>query len=449
MSLSLKLALFAALLAVLLVSQWGISIERERRILMDETRERATVLVRTMAELSREAIAAGRLGSLDRQIQSFMGERDAAYAMILDQRSRVVAASDPDLVGWSLTGRDAHGTSIQWTADSLVARAPINIPGMAAGLAELGLQRAPLDSKLERSLAIMVRFLAAEIMLFSGFMVLLYIQLLVPVRALVARLGEVRPEAGHQHIDLPASAAPEIQRIACAVDDLRQRVSEYQAELLVEERLATIGRMAADMAHEIRNPLEAISGAVELLGGVQSGDDDFIRVIREEVRNLNAYLTGVLEFARKGGAAPEFADLAALATETAALAQPLAREAGVTIGLTTKAGPCLVTRLAVKRAIFNLILNAIEASPPGSQILVSTWRADREVLLQVQDHGCGLDPVLGERIFEPYVTTKAEGTGLGLALARQVLEDHGGHLTIERDLSGGTSARLALPAMGV
>jgi signal transduction histidine kinase len=273
-------------------------------------------------------------------------------------------------------------------------------------------------------------------------------QLLVPVRSLVARLEETRPGAAHRPIILPKAAAPEIRQIAAAVDALRFRVAEYQAEILAEERMATIGRMAADVAHEIRNPLEAISGAVEYLAGNEAEDNDFIRVIREEVRNLNAYLTGVLEFARTGGSAPEPCDLAVLAHETAVLAGPLAREAGIPLVLDTLPSPCFASRTAVKRAVFNLVLNAIEASPAGSTVGIQTEKRNSVSILVVRDHGSGIAPEIGDRIFEPYFTTKAGGTGLGLALTRRVVEDHGGSLNIRRSDSGDTLATIALPASG-
>jgi signal transduction histidine kinase len=447
-SLNLKLSLFAVLLAILLATQWGMSLERERRILIDEAQERAMVLVRTMAELARDSLASARYGTLDRQVLSFMAERDAAYAMILDDRSRIVAASQPQLVGWSISGSQADSPSLTWTKDLLVARAPIMVPGLGPGTAELAFFRAPLDAKQARSLSLLLRFLAAELALFTAFVVLMVFQLLLPVRSLVARLEEARPGTAHSPIHLPQAAAPEIRQIAAAVDTLRFRVAEYQAEILAEERMATIGRMAADVAHEIRNPLEAISGAVEYLAGNESGDNDFIRVIREEVRNLNSYLTGVLEFARTGGSLPEPCDLAVLAHETAVMAGPLAREAGIHLALATMASPCFASRTAVKRALFNLVLNAIEASPSGSTVDIRTERRDSMSVVVVQDHGAGVDPAIGDRIFEPYFTTKPGGTGLGLALTRRVVEDHGGKLSIQSGDSGGTIATITLPSAG-
>lgn len=448
MSLNLKLALFALVLALLLATQWGMSLDRERRILVEEAQERAMVLVRTMAELARDSMASARYGTLDRQVLSFMGERDAAYAIILDDRSRIVASSQTELVGWSLSGPISGSPSLVWTKDLLIARAPIRVPGLGPGAAELAFFRAPLDTKLSRSLALLLRFLAAELALFSAFVLLMVFQLLGPVRSLVARLEETRPGTAYRPIQLPRAAAPEIRQIAGAVDALRFRVAEYQAEILAEERLATIGRMAADVAHEIRNPLEAISGAVEYLAGSEAGDNDFFRVIREEVRNLNTYLTGVLEFARTGGSAPEPCDLAALAYETASLAGPLAREAGIPLILESLPSPCFASRTAVKRALFNLVLNAIEASPKGKAVTIRTERRGSMSLAIVRDEGSGIAPEIEEKIFEPYFTTKTGGTGLGLALTRRVVEDHGGNLQIKQGTEGGTLAIVSLPSTG-
>lgn len=109
--------------------------------------------------------------------------------------------------------------------------------------------------------------------------------------------------------------------------------------------------------------------------------------------------------------------------------------------------PCVVSRSAVKRAVLNLLLNAVEASAPGQAVEAASERDGDSVVLRVRDRGSGVAPSDRTRLFEPYFTTKRGGTGLGLALARQAVEEHGGNLTLEpADGDRGALAVLRLPA---
>jgi len=444
-----KFALFAVVLSALVAAQGAVSYGRERRSLVEGVEERALVLVRTLADAAREPIASSRYYLLDAQVMSILTERDAAYARILDDRGRIVADTRPGFVGWSISGSGQDAAPLSTEGDMLLARAPIVIPGRADCLAELALRLGPLRRKLADSRLVLFRFAVAELGACVAFLALLSFQVLGPVRALTRTLAAASPDGAPAPISLPGASGPEIRSIARAVDELRVRIAEYQAELVAEERLATIGKMAAEVAHEVRNPLEAISGATELLArddGRDDGRDEYIGIIRQEVRLLDAYLSGILEFARTGAPGPEEADLAELVAETAALAGPMAKEAGIRVRVEHRDGPlpCSVDRSAVKRAIFNIAANAIEAGPPGSDIRLATDGDGATVRVRVSDDGPGLSAEARERAFEPYFTTKRTGTGLGLALVRRIAEAHGGRAYFE-DGSPGATFVLELP----
>jgi signal transduction histidine kinase len=452
-SLRVKFALFAAVLALLIAAQGVVSYDRERRNMVEAAEERALVLARTLADSAREPLASSRYSLLDTQAQAILAERDAAFARVLDARGRIVADTRREYVGWSISG-EAQGTlSVSTAAGLLVARAPIVIPGRANGTAEVALRLAPLWERLARSRGVLLRFALAELAACAVFLALLSIELLQPVQALTRELEEAPASGLPRPVSLPRAAGPEVRRIAKALDELRSRVAEYQAELIAEERLATIGKMAAEVAHEVRNPLEAISGAAELLArGDTSGA--FVDVIREEVRALDAYLTGILEFARSGATVPETAELGTLLAETVALAGSMAREADVAIRF--EAGPCplpcFVDRTAMKRACFNLLANAIEASPRGSSVAIRHERIGDTLRVRILDAGSGLSRESRLRAFEPYYTTKERGTGLGLALVKRIVEAHGGRVYFEepdgnQDGAGAVIA-VELPAAG-
>lgn len=440
-----KFVLFAIVLAALVAAQGAVSFERERRMLVESVEERAMVMVRTLADAAREPIASSRYFLLDSQVGSIMTERDAAYARILDDRGRIVADTRPGFVGWSVSGSSRSFEALSTEGDTLLARAAIVIPGRADGIAELALRLGPLHERLARSRLVILRFAIAELGACIAFLVLLSFQVLGPVRALTQTLIDASPDGTPKPIRLPGAAGPEVRSIARAVDELRVRISEYQAELLAEERLATIGKMAAEVAHEVRNPLEAISGAAELLSRGEDRDE-YVDVIRQEVRSLDDYLSGILEFARIGTPGPVPCDFTELVGETIALARPMAKEAGVLLHHESKAGklPCHADRSAIKRAIFNLLANAVEASPKGSEVRLETDANNAMVRLRVHDAGPGLSPEARTRAFEPYFTTKIRGTGLGLALVQRIAAAHGGRAYFEEGLSG-TTVVLEIP----
>jgi signal transduction histidine kinase len=409
------------------------------------------VLARTLADSAREPLASSRYSLLDTQTRAILAERDAAFSRVLDARGRIVADTRPEFVGWSISGEAGDAFSVSTASGLLVARAPIVIPGRANGTAEVALRLAPLRERLARSRGVLLRFALAELAACAVFLALLSIELVQPVQALTRELEEAPASGQPRPVSLPRAAGPEVRRIAKALDELRQRVAEYQAELIAEERLATIGKMAAEVAHEVRNPLEAISGAAELLArGDTSGT--FVDVIREEVRALDAYLTGILEFARSGATVPESAELGVLLADTIALAGSMAREADVSIRFDADACPlpCFVDRTAMKRAFFNLLANAIEASPKGSSVTVKQERIDDTLRVCIVDAGPGLSRESRVRAFEPYYTTKQRGTGLGLALVKRIVEAHGGRVYFEEPDGerNGTGAVIAveLPA---
>jgi signal transduction histidine kinase len=452
-SIRVKFALFAAVLAMLIAAQGMVSYDRERRNMVEAAEERALVLARTLADSAREPLASSRYSLLDTQAEAILAERDAAFARVLDARGRIVADTRRDFVGWSISGESQGAISVSTVGALLVARAPIVIPGRANGTAEVALRLAPLWERLAQSRGVLLRFALAELAACAVFLALLSIELVQPVQALTRELEEASASGVPSPVRLPRAAGPEVRRIAKALDELRVRVAGYQAELVAEERLATIGKMAAELAHEVRNPLEAISGAAELLArGDTSGA--FVDVIREEVRTLDAYLTGILEFARSGATVPEAAELGALLAETVALAGPMARDADVKIRFESDQCPlpCFVDRTAMKRAFFNLLANAIEASPKGSSVAIVQQRIDDTLRVSIADAGPGLSGEARVRAFEPYYTTKQRGTGLGLALVKRIVEAHGGRVYFgEPDMvhgGAGASIIVELPATG-
>ncbi len=217
---------------------------------------------------------------------------------------------------------------------------------------------------------------------------------------------------------------------------------EQKAEL--ERRLVALGRMSSVMAHELRNPLASLKGHGQLL--LESLDpgskthEKAARVVGDAER-LERLIDSLLEFAREGPldrASVPPAELVRRALEH------LPRD-GVQIDLDRAPAEMWVDEARVARALSNLVENARQASPAGEPVELSVVKDRDDVLIDVRDHGPGIAEDERARVFEPFVTTKVRGTGLGLPIARRVAEQHGGTLVAEAHPDGGALFRMRLP----
>lgn len=449
MSLSHKFALFSLLLGAILIFQWTTSIIRERRVLIEEAEERAGVLSRTIAELAREPLIYGGLGQLNRQVASFMEERDVEYIFICDSNSMVVAASDKNLPGWTISNPQDGFSVLRWTKTKLLARVPIIIPGKNNAYVEMAISKARLNLKIYSGVMDLIKFLLLELLLSFIFMAIMYRQLFIPIKSLVKNLNQAKPDKPYSKLYMPVFSAPELLQIAEAVDDLQQRAIEYRNEMLKDEKLATIGRMAAEVAHEIRNPLTAISGAAELIGDLIVNDNIYVKILKEEVQNLNSYLSDILDFSKLGSRHAECCDIAKICEAAIKLASTNAKDKGIKIIVELDTCFATIVKNEVQRVILNLILNAIEASNYNSCVELKLQKLGSYACITITDEGTGIDNAVKDKIFEPFFTTKANGTGLGLSLARRAVEDQGGTLSLKSRQGKGTIAELCLPVNGV
>lgn len=268
----------------------------------------------------------------------------------------------------------------------------------------------------------------------------------VTERAQAVARGDLEPRAAVVSND-------EIGELAATFERMVAAIAAANAQLVAAERLATIGKMAAHVTHEIRNPLSSIALNLELLEEqLPAGDTEahgLLKAIGKEVERLSALSRQYLSFARQmpSELAPE--DVGEVVREAAEFVRRDLEKHDV--ALDVEVAPDLPHLPAdegqLKQALMNLLRNAREAMPGGGRVRVSVQRASSGgVDVCVEDEGPGIDPELGERLFEPFFSTKSHGTGLGLAITRQIAVSHGGSIECEprRDRTG-TRFRLHLP----
>ena len=235
------------------------------------------------------------------------------------------------------------------------------------------------------------------------------------------------------------------------------------------ERLEAVAELSASLAHEIKNPLASIRSAAELLARVPAVDDDtrtLTHLVQRESDRLSRLLSEFLDFARTEVTQVQRVNLVDIARHAAALvaAHP-DKPRNVTIRELFPSTPLVVVGDddLLHRAIFNLLLNAVQASPPDGEVRVEAAelaphqlppKAARftrgAIMVQVSDEGTGLDHSVRERLFEPFVTTKVGGTGLGLSIAHRAVEAHHGFIIVDAASNGnrGTKFTMILPKLG-
>ncbi|HEY2988733.1 MAG TPA: ATP-binding protein [Candidatus Binatia bacterium] len=236
-----------------------------------------------------------------------------------------------------------------------------------------------------------------------------------------------------------------------------KEVSVLEAEVLHRERLSALGNLAATVAHEVRNPLNAISMGLQRLKTEfrPTEDEDeyshLTQVMLDEVHRLNSIVEQFLSLARPLEIKPEQLRLQDLLKELAGLEERNAAQSSIEIRVVVPPDlpPLKADREYLRQTLLNLILNGFQAMPDGGTLTLQAYMSNGNILITVTDTGVGIPRENLPRIFEPYFTTKAKGSGLGLAIARRIVEAHGGTIVVSSEAGEGCVFRISLPIHGV
>lgn len=310
----------------------------------------------------------------------------------------------------------------------------------------------------------------SQLFLFSTFIILAFLATgiaVVMVRFLRRPLEKIsacmaQVEAGDLGVRMQPTADDEMGRLmngfnsmVAHLDQAQQELQHFHFQQMQRvDRLASIGEMAAGLAHEIKNPLAGISGAISVLADdYEAGDQrrDIMLQIQAQISRLDKTVNDLLYFGKPGQPEFTYTNINDLLKQTLlfVIQHPEARGINHVESFSDKLPAVWIDGKQIQQVVLNLALNAVQAMNDGGVLTVETDRVEQEqgcwVRIILRDTGPGISPEILSKIFVPFFTTKTQGTGLGLPICRQLMENNGGQLMIESEPGQGTSIILLLP----
>jgi signal transduction histidine kinase len=262
-----------------------------------------------------------------------------------------------------------------------------------------------------------------------------------------------RIEQRSEHFFISMTVDVIVVSILLAIVNRKQRrLVEANQRLAHNEKVATLGRVAAQVAHEVRNPLtglllysEHLKGKID--GKLPDGDAILIDKIIDTINNLTATTEQILNFARPVTLAPRRVDLNKVARDVSQLLSTEIAAHSIETKLELDDAPVtgMLDEPSIRATTLNLVLNAIQAMPAGGHLTISTSTRGDKLLMAIIDTGSGMTPDQIKQIFEPFNTTKSRGLGLGMPYAQKVIQQHGGQIIVESQPGKGTEVRIELP----
>jgi signal transduction histidine kinase len=238
--------------------------------------------------------------------------------------------------------------------------------------------------------------------------------------------------------------------LALVLGTLRERERVHQKRLRETERLTAMGQAVSALAHDMRTPLIAIAGLSRLVQKQVCEDSlscEKLKIIMKEAQRLDSMVKEMLDFSRPLELHASEANIDEILSQCLEITREVAQEkqVKVRINFTLNSPFLFLDALRIKQAFINLLTNAIEASPEGETVTVSSYRKGGELIIDVSDRGCGISHDRREQVFSPFFTTKNGGTGLGLPITKKIVEAHQGRLEVFDNTEKGVTFRVVIP----
>ena len=422
-------------------------VDRQTDIESSESREQLRAALSTLSE---------RSGGIQFSVLS------AGRGVVASWPPRAARDVDPPIANSVVAGsppviqyRDSPGGG----ATQLLAYAGIEARGRIVGAARVVLDAPPpVQVVLRRSGWLLLGLVCGDALLVLALGYFVLTQMVVrPLRKMEQATAQVGVGDWDQHIDLPGPS--ELSALARAFNQMTSSLAAQREQLIRSEKLASVGQLAAGVAHEIGNPLAAILGYVDILRADLAGTGalpeaerrDALDRVKAETQRINRIIRDLLEYSRPSHEEPSLVDPLAVVRSAQALLAPQARLREVRMTVTPQAGPwptVMVSQGRMTQVLVNLLLNAADAMSGKGQVAITCERAAGRVRIAVSDEGPGIERELRRKVFDPFFTTKppGQGTGLGLSISRSIVESYGGTLELDAEAVRGARFVVDLPA---
>lgn len=482
---SLKLKFTLIIVGVLAltvgVAPWG-AIKMQEAQLLEASAQRLEALERMVATITSMYMLSEERHSVQQKLEATRDHQDIYRLRILTPDGVVAFSSHREEVGGRISNEELSQyigrpePLVRKTAGGIthtLIRPLFNQPGchschdaqkkvlgiiqVTLSLSDISQRIASLRESALVATLITLAVVSLGIWLSLSFLIDRPLQRLVEVMERVAG-GDLSAQALVTSNDEIGQLAFRLNHMISELRAAQERLNAYHKEQLARaDRLATIGEMAAAIAHEIRNPLTGIRGVLSVLSRDFPEDDarrGIIRQTNQLVDRLSKSVDDILHYSRPSPPRLQSVHLSEIVTPVVSLLSGEARKAGV--ALITETASVDGSRKAnvdphqIQQVLVNLILNALQATPAGGEVHIratsSSVEGQQQIVLEIEDNGKGMNPGEVEKAFHPFFSTKAHGTGLGLAIAKQVVERHAGRISLSSTLGKGTLVRVEIPA---
>jgi signal transduction histidine kinase len=454
-------------------------IRREHQHITSTSRDTAELMLNVIERSIANSMSIGNSRDVQAILERVGSDPRLLGVRIFNPTGRVLKSSNPQEIGRRVNAEDlaifehgkGHDIFLAETGEVLGVVKPIYVEQRCTpchgrgrrviGVLNLDYSLASMESAMLESSQFFSLSMLGMILLLTGGVSLIFQRFVRrPLQLMSDKMAEV--EAGDLTAHLEHRYEDEVGRLMGSfnsmVDKLRLANNELQQchyqQMERVDRLASVGEMSAGIAHEIKNPLAAISGAISVLASDFPEDDprrEVVSKVLEQITRLDKVTTDLLFFGKPGKPSFDFVDANDLLQKTLFfIAQhPEARNVHQVKEYTRDLPPVWVDPKQLQQVFFNVIINAIQAMNEGGTLLIQTEFADPEsrskVRVLIGDTGPGISDEELEKIYTPFYTTKTQGTGLGLAICRQLMEQQGGSMTISSRLGQGTRVTIELP----